>query len=440
MVTTVTCHCGTKFDKELDSKERRLNCPNCGSVIFLTAEQVGAVDDDGDSGSYDLAPKTESEKKVASVEGIPDWLDHYRSSPDVKKGDRDKVLELIGRLGAVNPTIDPLGAALHLATTHADAETSVAALTSVAMSGHPIYGKVANTLLEHIGPSDAGGAQQVVSLLPDAKDAAAEQIITKVLRTLGPTPVVHVRSLVEVLESKHTGLYIWALQCLTLIGPPAKRAIETLHKTLKIANHHLRVAVIDALGAIARDGERVVPILLQALKHQSPDYRAHAAKALGHFGAAAAKAVAPLKEVLKDEDPTVRQVAMDALKAIAAAVKSASAAPAAPVPAAAAPAPAAPANGKPADHQIVVCSCGKRLRIAAELAGKRVKCPACKGVIAVPAMPAPAAAPTETAAPAVAQATSQPAAPAGEKECTTCLATVPAAAVLCVQCGHDFRK
>lgn len=438
MVATVTCHCGTKFDTPPELKERRVNCPTCGSVIFLMAEQVGAVDDDGDSGSYDLAPKTDTDKKVASVEGIPDWLEHYQSSPNVKKADREKTLDLIERLASANATFDPLGTALHLAATHADAETSVAALTSVAMSGHPVYGKVAHSFLDYIGPSDVAGAQQVVELLRDAKDAPAEQIVIKVLRTLGPTPVVHVRSLIEVLDSKHTGLYIWALQCLALIGPPAKRAVETLHKTLKIANHHLRVAVIDALGAIARDGERVVPILLQALKHQSPDYRAHAAKALGHFGAAGAKAVAPLKEVLKDEDPAVRQAAMDALKAISAAVKTASAAPAAQAPAA--PASTELANGKPAEHQIVVCSCGKRLRVAAELAGKRVKCPACKGVIAVPALPAPAAAPAETAAPAPAPSTSQPAAPAGEKECTTCLATVPAAAVLCVQCGHNFRK
>ncbi len=436
MATSITCHCGTKFDTPPELKERRVNCPTCGSVVFLTAEQMGATDD-GDSGSYDLmAPSAETKKEIAGVDGIPDWLDHYQSSPNVKKADREKTLNLIARLASVNATFDPLGAALHLATTHADAETSVAALTSVAMSGHPVYGQVAHSLLEHVGPTDVAGAQQVVAMLPDAKNEAAEQVIIKVLRTLGPTPAVHVRSLIEVLESKHTGLYIWALQCLALIGPPAKRAVETLQKTLKIANHHLRIAVIDAMGAIARDGEHAVPILLQALKHQSPDYRSHAAKALGHFGAGAAKAVAPLKEVLKDEDPTVRQAAMEALRAIAAAVKAAATAP----PPAAGAAPSAPANGQPADHQIVVCSCGKRLRVAAELAGKRVKCPACKGVIAVPALAAAAAVPAGAAAAAPAASPSPAPAPVGEKECATCLATVPANAVLCVQCGHDFRK
>jgi DNA-directed RNA polymerase subunit RPC12/RpoP len=430
MATTITCHCGIKFDTPPDLKERRVNCPTCGSVIFLKAENA-AIDDEEDSGTYDLmvpVDGAENEKHIASVEGIPDWLDQYRSSPGVKKADRDKTLELIARLSNSNATFDPLGTALYVAATHADAETSIAALTTVAMSGHPVYGKIALTFLEHIGPSDAAGAQQVVILLRDAKDAAAEQVVIMVLRTLGPTPVVHVRSLIDVLESKHTALYIWALQCLTLIGPPAKRVVETLHRTLKIANHHLRVATIDALGAIARDGERVVPLLLQALKHQSPDYRMHAAMALGRFGAGAAKAVAPLKEVLKDQDPDVRQAATDALQEIAAAVKGA----------VVAPAPAAPANGKAAEQILIVCSCGKRLKAAAELAGKKVKCPACKGVIAVPALSAAgAAAPAGESAPL---STAPSAAPVGEKECTTCLATVPFAAVLCVQCGHDFRK
>ncbi|HEY2253588.1 MAG TPA: hypothetical protein VGH74_21080, partial [Planctomycetaceae bacterium] len=153
------------------------------------------------------------------------------------------------------------------------------------------------------------------------------------------------------------------------------------------------------------------------------------------FGAAAANAMVPLKEVLKDEDPGVREAATEALKAIAAAAKTA---PAAPAPSAAAP--TAPAGDQAPDHQIVVCSCGKRVRIAAKLAGKKVKCPACQGVIAVPALPAPAAPPAEPAAPSATPQPSTSAAPVGDKECTTCLATVPAAAVLCVQCGHDFRK
>jgi hypothetical protein len=34
------------------------------------------------------------------------------------------------------------------------------------------------------------------------------------------------------------------------------------------------------------------------------------------------------------------------------------------------------------------CSCGKRLRVKDELAGRRVKCPACAGAVTVPAPPA----------------------------------------------------
>lgn len=423
-MSTMTCHCGKQFELPEKLEGRRVNCPQCNSVIFLSAEQA-AGSKQSDSGGYDLssAAKEDEKKRIAGVEGIPDWLDEYRESEEIKKAERDKTMALIERLGAVNAALDPLGAALYTAATHADAETSIAALTTVAMTTHPVYAPVATAFLEFIGPSDAAGAGEVLALLKEARDSRAEQTILKVLHKLGPTPVVQVRSLIELLKSKHAALHAWAVQCLKRIGSPAKRAVPALLESLKINNSHgMRLSVIDALGAIAREGEQVIPILLQAVKHQSADYRAHGATALGKFGAGASKTVGSLKELEKDAEEGVRQAAEEALRAIAAAMKGAGST--------AAPAAGA-GNGPVAEPIIVPCSCGKKLRIKAELGGKKVKCPACAGVVAVP-MPRPsavvAAAPAASAAAAVA-----------ERECPTCLATVPGTAVLCVHCGHDFR-
>jgi hypothetical protein len=416
--SSVTCHCGTKFDPPIELKDRHVNCPNCGAVIFLAAAK-SSEDDDDDSYGIKKPDNDPVAKKAAGVVGIPDWLTDYKESPNVKKYDRAKTLALIDRLAAGNATLDPLGAALYLACTHADAETSVAALTKVAISGHPVYAQVAVTLLEHVGPSDAAGAQQLLLLLGETRDSAAEQVVTNVVKKLGPTSIIHVRSLIDLLGSRHTALYLWGVQCLKLIGPPAKRAVEMLLKSLKIANHPFRIAVIDALGAIGGDAERVLPVLLQALKHEGADYRAHAAQALGRFGAAASKTAPQLKELLQDKDEGVRKSATKALSLIAAAAKA---------PAGAA---APPANGQSQEPVVVVCSCGKRLKVKPELAGKKVKCPGCSGVLVVPA-PKPAVAEATAATPSSARAV--------EKECPTCLASVPGNAVLCVCCGFDFRK
>lgn len=423
MSTTMTCHCGAKFELPAEMKERRANCPSCGSVFFIPeAKAPGSEEDDTDT--YGVAePKTETlrAKATSGVEGIPDWLDRYRTNQEIKKADRDKTLEFIKLLAGADAVRDPLGATMFLAATHADAETSIAALAKVAMSRHPVYSPVALMLLEYISPSDAGGAQQVLVLLGETKDAAAEPVLVKTLRRLGPTPVAHVGSLVELLGSKHTPLYFWAVHSLKLIGPPARKGVDALLKTLKIGNRDLRLAVIDALGRIARDPEHVLPILLQALKHQEADYRLHAALALGHYGAAAAKAVPLLKEALKDTDAGVVKAAGEALRDIGAAMQSTSGS----TPA------TAPAEGKEPEPLLVVCGCGKRLRVKAIYAGKKVKCPACGGVAAVPGAPVHAPSPPPAAAP--------PAGAIEEKECPVCQATIPAVAVLCVCCGCDFR-
>ncbi|MBS0263124.1 MAG: HEAT repeat domain-containing protein [Planctomycetes bacterium] len=417
---SLTCHCGTKFQPPAERKERRVNCPNCGAVIFLATPKDDADDDEEIYGikNSDDEPAV---KKAAGVEGIPDWLDDYRSSPNVKKADRAKTLALIDRLATANPTLDPLGAALYLACTHADAETSVAALTKVAASGHPAYAATAVTLLEFVTPRDAAGAQQVLLLLSEVHEVAAEELICRVLRQLGPTPIVQVRSLISLFSTRHASLYIWGVQCLALIGPPAKRAVDALLKAIKINSHPFRIAIIDALGVIGGEPERVVPFLMQTLKHEQVDYRKHSAQALGRFGAHAAGAVSVLMEAQKDPDEGVRQAAAKALSLIAAAPKGGATAVAKPASASA-----------PSDTLIVACSCGKRLKAKVELAGKKVKCPACGGVLVVPV---PAAAPASAQAPA----SPGPASEASEKECPTCWATVPVKAVLCVCCGYDFR-
>lgn len=91
-------------------------------------------------------------------------------------------------------------------------------------------------------------------------------------------------------------------------------------------------------------------------------------------------------------------------------------------------------------------ACHKRFKAPDKLAGKRVKCPQCGGVIQVPAPQAPvvekpAAASLldeeqvpKSAAPAAAAA----AAPAAA-QCPSCGAPLAAKAVLCVSCGHDLR-
>ncbi len=93
----------------------------------------------------------------------------------------------------------------------------------------------------------------------------------------------------------------------------------------------------------------------------------------------------------------------------------------------------------------VICTCGKSLAVKDEYAGKRLKCPGCGQTLKVPvgaaAKPQPASGP-ETAKPAA----SKPAAPpiakerkAASKACPSCDATMPTNAVLCVNCGYDWR-
>ncbi|MGQ0634033.1 MAG: HEAT repeat domain-containing protein [Planctomycetaceae bacterium] len=412
MPKSMICHCGTKVEASDDSVEKRATCPTCGSVVFFVGlPGSGPID------TYAIAkyepPKPEAKPKPAEVaqdEGAPppDWLDRYKASAETKKGEHKKTIDLILKAATADAAADPYATALYLAVTQPWAETTVAALAKVASTGHPVYAPIAVSFLEHIGPSEAAGAQQVLRMLGEVQNPQVAQLLSTCLRKLGPTPVVQVRSLIELLTSKHTSLFAWAAQCLGQIGSPAKSAVDGLLKSLKVANHELRLAVIDALGSIGRDADRVIPVLMQALKHQSADYRAHAAAALGRFGSSANGAVAALQPVASDQDAAVRQAAAEALKKIATAAATPKSNPGT------TPAPAPPAP----ETLVVPCGCGKKLRVKPELAGRRVKCPACgKGVLVPPA----------------------PSAATDEKVCPSCLATVRATVLLCVHCGLDFR-
>lgn len=105
----------------------------------------------------------------------------------------------------------------------------------------------------------------------------------------------------------------------------------------------------------------------------------------------------------------------------------------------------------------VVCKCGKRLRAKDELAGKRVKCPACGEPLLLPdglnsapelagdfsasGQSALAAAPSGSSDDQVYDVASPPPAAAvqGEKKCPWCLGALPADAVICSHCGFDLR-
>jgi HEAT repeat protein len=414
MPLTVNCQCGTKIEAPDDGSATRVNCPNCGAVIFLMGlSETGDVPDTyGIAGGEefepaDVAPPPPLEPDSSSTVRPPGWFDRYKASPESRKGERAKMVEVIVKVGGAATVNDPFAAALYRAATRPDADTAIAEVAKIATSGHPVYAPIAIAFLEHVGPSEAKAASAVLRMLQDSRDPQAQLILVQCLQKIGPTPVVHVRDLISALSSPHSSIYIWAAQCLALIGPAAKKAGDVLFKTLKITQQDLRLAVIDALGAIARDPERVVPLLLQALKHQNPEFRRRGATALSRFGPAAAPGLGMLNAALKDEVPAVREAATEALKALT------------PPPPASVPVEGAPPAMPPAlpESIIVPCACGKKLRVKSELGGRRVKCPACGGAVAVPlATPIP-----------------------DEKDCPGCLATVPNAAVLCVHCGLDFR-
>lgn len=418
MTVTLTCHCGSKVEAKEDAPERRVNCPNCGSVIFLGGlGGAGADDTYGISGDFALASSDDDAAAAgtdsAEAEIPVGWLDRYLRAAKSKKGDQGKSLDMIRKMGETNAANDPLAAPLYLAATQPQGEATVAGLAKVAVSGHPVYAPIATGFLEHIGSTEGRCAREALKLLQETQDAKIQAILLKALLAIGPSASLHVRDLIQLLGSKQAALHLWAVRSLGLLGPAAKGGIEALYKALKTSDNELRLAVIDSLGEIQRDAERAVPLFLQALKHKDPDYRRRGAQALGRFGAQAAQALGALDAATQDESPVVKEAATEALKALNAAIKAVSGG-------------AIPVAGEEQvpETMLVPCQCGKNLRIKTRLAGKRVKCPACGGPVDVPAAPT-GHVPTVKLP--------------EEKECPACLANVPAVAILCVHCGLDFR-
>lgn len=108
-----------------------------------------------------------------------------------------------------------------------------------------------------------------------------------------------------------------------------------------------------------------------------------------------------------------------------------------------------PVASEPAENPDVFitakCNCGKVVQAKVALAGKKVRCPACSSVLAIPSG-SPAATPSDSPAPRGAdfmvdlldelglEATSK-----GTQRCPGCKSVLPAEAVLCVKCGFNLE-
>lgn len=89
-------------------------------------------------------------------------------------------------------------------------------------------------------------------------------------------------------------------------------------------------------------------------------------------------------------------------------------------------------------------TCGKHLRVATEHAGKRVRCPACESAVAVPDDKTYGVALDVDdlqveALPKSTRPTGPPPPKPGEKPCPNCGAGLKQKAVLCIDCGYDYR-
>ncbi len=87
----------------------------------------------------------------------------------------------------------------------------------------------------------------------------------------------------------------------------------------------------------------------------------------------------------------------------------------------------------------VKCQCGKRLQMKDTLAGKSVRCPGCEELLRIP-RPAKSASSDEDPG-SVADLLDEIGFVASVKNsCPECKQQLPAAAVLCIQCGYHLEK
>ena len=80
--------------------------------------------------------------------------------------------------------------------------------------------------------------------------------------------------------------------------------------------------------------------------------------------------------------------------------------------------------------------CGTTLSVADKFAGKRGKCPKCKGAIDIPAA---GSAPAQQPAPSPAGAPQPATTEDGPKLCPKCDKACDAGAVICISCGYNFK-
>jgi hypothetical protein len=92
----------------------------------------------------------------------------------------------------------------------------------------------------------------------------------------------------------------------------------------------------------------------------------------------------------------------------------------------------------------VQCSCGKKLKAPSTAVGKKAKCPACGNVLTIEAPPPPPAEDDPLGAIYDLAAAEQAAASSNQVDdsprCPKCGASMGSGAVLCVNCGYDFRS
>ncbi|MFM8289130.1 MAG: HEAT repeat domain-containing protein [Planctomycetaceae bacterium] len=432
MAQAVTCHCGKKFDATPAEGQRRVNCPTCNSVIFLPEP---ASDSAGESG-YGLAATDEDQQAFRRKrrQGEPGFLQRYRNSRETVKGEQSRVFTAIAGLAGLNATLEPIGAALFLAVSHSDAETSIAALAEVAIARHPVYTPLARILLAHVGPGDATGAQNLVELIVETSDPPARQVLLDALDRIGPTPLVQVRVLLGLLSEPDERLRLWGIRSLEQVGRAAGNAHEPLWE-LHRQQPPLRLPVLAALATIGRDPARTVDALAPLLVQPDATQRREALRICRLLAGAAQPLVPTLKTLIaKDPDVDLRKVAAEAAASILTAARNQ---------------PPAGASPPPGDDLLrVQCPCGKRLQAKGTLAGKTVRCPACAAAITLPS-PATTTDPateestatnsTTTDSSATFPALSDRPTPPVEKECPRCFATAPGVQVLCLSCGYDFR-
>jgi hypothetical protein len=137
-----------------------------------------------------------------------------------------------------------------------------------------------------------------------------------------------VPGLLHLLGDPDDEVRLTAMQCLQLIGPPAKAAVPALVGCLKDTNIIVRHFATGALGSIHGEPEIVVPALIEILNDTnrttaipdvapgSSDMSEAAIIALGKFGPEAGSAVPVLLPLLNDQSAFIRRLTTNALKKI----------------------------------------------------------------------------------------------------------------------------